>query len=155
MTEKKITRKKSKTPDKNSKSLKEKKDKVVKTLPLAQPSPETPPGKTAAPAAEIPPRNSGNPVVAKPATPEVMQAAAPKPRFGPEEIAGLKFGYDLVQELKAKAGYSIEGTKVRHHEIEFLSKVAVIAVQRTQLANELEFKIKELSEKLAQLGEKN
>lgn len=105
---------------------------------------------------QVPPRATTEPIVAKQATPDVKKRFAEiyTPRYGAEELAGLKLAHDFVQELKTKAGFSIEGTRIRRFELDYLNKITIVALQRSQLVNDLEFKIKELTEKVAELEEK-
>jgi len=90
---------------------------------------------------QVPPRATEQPTTATKGAPPPQQPPAenlpPLPKFPPEEQDYLKYGYMFLQNLKHRAGFTLEGTVVRYHDIEFISKLATIAVQRTELLNKV------------------
>lgn len=110
---------------------------------------ETSPGPQA-----VPPQAGTKPKVIKPVTEEIKQAAeqAPdvdKPLFDAGELQILHYAYAFAQQKKQEAGLGLEGVKLLHHDLELLAKVGVVAIQRTQLANEFKQKITALERELA------
>jgi len=101
---------------------------------------------------EVPPRQGITPTVIKPVTKEIQQAAEkqqahqPKPQaptpppqqlYSQLEIQVLVYGHKLIQDCKNKAGFEVTGTSLRYHDLEFMERIATVAVQRTQICNQL------------------
>ena len=122
---------------------------------------------SASPPPRVPPRATEEPVVAKPATPEVQQQASVNkapvpntssfPRFPQEEVDYLVYIFNLAQHFKHKAGFKMEGTALLNHDMEMFAKAAQAAIQRTQMVNKLldmvNAKTKELEDLKAKLAE--
>ena len=117
----------------------------VNEMPVASPPLEPPKGQ------EVPPRATESPVVAKKGAPPQQ---IPLPKFPPEEIEYLRYVYNLLQNFKHRAGFSIEGTPCRFHDLDLFAKPAAIAVQRTELLNKLIDKIERVETELKQYKEK-
>jgi len=115
--------------------------------------------KTDQPSQQVPPREGINPITIPKGAPQQVSIPADNPIATPpppeepvkplfNDIQELQYYYDYLKYCSEKAGFGMEGVTFHHHDLASYIKVAIIAIQRTQVANQKHMELESIKRQL-------